>query len=646
MQKAGLSIVAIPYINSTTALGYSVSSAGDINGDNITDLVLGADGANTGLGASYVIFGSRSPFPASFNLTQVNGINGFTIPGVAAVGHLGGSVSSAGDINGDNITDLVLGANGANANLGASYVIFGSVSPFPASFNLTQLNGSNGFTIPGVAAYGYLGSSVSSAGDINGDNVTDLVLGAPSVNTTLGASYVIFGSRSPFPASFNLTQLNGTNGFTIPGVVASGYLGRPVSTAGDINGDNITDLVLGAYGANANLGASYVIFGSRSPFPASFNLTQLNGTNGFTIPGVAAGGQLGYSVSSAGDINGDKITDLVLGANGANAGLGASYVIFGQNTSARISTPTPTPTSTPAPLSSPLTSCPFTQPLTVRNNGIQINQAQTLRLTPNDLSASCGNNTAPNLATLFNITGINHAQFKTRNSSSFWNNASSFLGNDLSQGRVELIQDNSTLAPQINFTITDGQTTLPETAANVQFSTSTIAPTVAAIEIDIQKNGTTILTPQHFQIISTATQLDNVVISVTSVESGYFTSGNSSIPISDFTYYQLQDGQIQFVHNGTQLPNMTLTVGDGSGVPVAFSPLVHFFNTDNPANPAVPVEAVVGGAIGAVAVTAAVGMTALGVIKYRQHKEREEERNQQTPDLKSVANPLQVPTTY
>jgi hypothetical protein len=179
--------------------------------------------------------------------------------------------------------------------------------------------------------------------------------------------------------------------------------------------------------------------------------------------------------------------------------------------------------------------------------------------------------------------------------------------------------------------------------ANVQFNINTITPVVSAIDIEIQKNGTATLTPQQFQIISPVSQLDNVVISVTSVENGYFTSGNSSAPISDFTYYQLQDGQIQFVHNGTQLPNMTLTVGDGSGVPVAVTPLVHFFNTDNPANPAVPIEAVVGGAIGAVAVTAAVGMTALGIIKCRQQKEDEAERNYQTPDLNSVAHPLQVP---
>ena len=639
-QLNGTNGFTIPGVVAVGYLGASGSSAGDINGDNIADLVLGSNGENTNRGASYVVFGSRSPFSASFNLTRLNGTNGFTIPGVAASGNLGYSVSGAGDINGDNINDLVLGAYGANSALGASYVIFGSRSPFPASFNLTQLNGTNGFIIPGIAAIGYFGCSVSCAGDVNGDGITDLVLGAYGVNANLGASYVIFGSRNLFPASFNLTQLNGTNGFTIPGVVANGRLGVSVSNIGDMNDDNITDLVLGAYGVNANLGASYVIFGSRNLFPASFNLTQLNGTNGFTIPGVAPSGNLGRLVSSAGDVNGDDITDLVLGAYGVNANQGASYVIFGRDTSSRILTPTPTPT----PRSSSLTPCPIAQPLTLQNNAIRINQAQTLRVTPNDLSANCGNNTAPNLKTLFNITGINHAQFKTRNSSGIWNNASNFLGSDLSQGNVELAQDNSTLAPQINFTVTDGQTILPETPANIQFNITKTAPIVTTINIDIQKNGTTTITPQQFQITSIGTLLDNLVISVTSIEGGYFITKNDTTPLTDFTYYQVKDEQIQFVHNGTTLPNMTLAIDDGSGAPVAFSPQVHFFNTDNPNNPSVPVEAVVGGAIGAVAVTAAIGITVLGVSRYRQHLEEKEERNYQTPELRAVANPLQMPT--
>ncbi len=107
------------------------------------------------------------------------------------------------------------------------------------------MNGNNGFIVPGIASGGRLGNSVSTAGDINGDNITDLVLGADPANAN-GAAYVIFGSREGFISPFNLTNLNGSNGFMIPGITSSGHLGNSVSTAGDINGDNITDLVLGA----------------------------------------------------------------------------------------------------------------------------------------------------------------------------------------------------------------------------------------------------------------------------------------------------------------------------------------------------------------------------------------------------------------
>ena len=125
-----------------------------------------------------------------------------------------------------------------------------------------------------------------------------------------------------------MTNLNGTNGFAIPGIAPNGYLGTVVSTAGDINGDGIADLVLGAYGVNSDDGASYIIFGSRGEFTSPFNLTNLNGTNGFTVPGVVSNAQLGGAVGTAGDINGDGISDLVLGAATENSNVGTSYVHF------------------------------------------------------------------------------------------------------------------------------------------------------------------------------------------------------------------------------------------------------------------------------------------------------------------------------
>lgn len=307
--------------------GYSVSSAGDINGDQVGDLVLGAIYANVTMGAGYVIFGSRDRFPATFNVNRLNGANGFAIPGIVDGGNLGWSVSTAGDINTDGIDDLILGAPSTAS--GDSYVVFGSREPFPAAFDLRRLDGKNGFAIPGLASGGRLGGSVGAAGDLNGDGISDLVLGASNAHANLGSAYVIYGSSDPFPASMDLARLDGSNGFTIPGIAADGFLGVSVGGAGDINGDGIDDLVLGALGVNAGMGASYVIFGRLGPFPAVFNLSHLDGPNGFTIPGQRGRMQLGISVSTAGDVNDDNIPDLVLGAARRYPDDGLAYLLFG-----------------------------------------------------------------------------------------------------------------------------------------------------------------------------------------------------------------------------------------------------------------------------------------------------------------------------
>lgn len=325
-QLNGSNGFSISGIAATDSLGFSVSTVGDINGDNVTDLGVGALYANSGWGMVYVIFGSQSVFPPSFNLTQLNGSNGFTISGIVSNGNLA-YPSTAGDINKDGINDLIVGANNGN---GVSYVIFGSLNVFPASFNLTNLNGSNGFTVPGLLNSG-LGYSPRAAGDVNNDGISDIIVGAQNTNSNLGATYVIFGNRAGFPVSFDLNSLNGSNGFTIPGIIPNGYLGHSVSTAGDINADGISDIVISADTAGLGLGASYVIFGSPNGFAPFFNLSDLNGTNGFSIADVEVRAQLGFSVNTAGDINGDGISDVVLGATGefSATGLGKAYVIFG-----------------------------------------------------------------------------------------------------------------------------------------------------------------------------------------------------------------------------------------------------------------------------------------------------------------------------
>ena len=356
-------------IDSVDLSGITVGTAGDVNGDGLDDVIIGAimadPGGLGGAGEAYVVFGTDTPASAEFELSDLlpanggDGTRGFVLNGVAGNDQTGMSLGTAGDVNADGFDDVIVGAfwadPGGRNGAGRTYVVFGKPSGFPAQINLSSLlaahggDGSVGFAINGIAVDDKSGNDVATAGDVNHDGIDDIVIGAvardPLGRLTAGEAYVVYGTDLGFAAEFELSSLLAVNGgddsrgFVLHGAVAQDRVGEGVAAAGDVNGDDIDDLIIGAYGARSWTGQSYIVFGSATGFPAEIDLATLHaagggdGSEGVVLLGINASDYTGQSGAGAGDINGDGFDDVIVGASEADPGgrsrAGRSYVVFG-----------------------------------------------------------------------------------------------------------------------------------------------------------------------------------------------------------------------------------------------------------------------------------------------------------------------------
>lgn len=281
---------------------------------------------------------STAQIPSIFELSDINGNNGIRFIGAQAEDLFGFDAQSAGDFNNDGIDDIMVTAyrrtNASNTpDTGSVYIIYGTSDPFESDFNLAELTIDQGFEIQGEQPFQLMGNNLSSLGDINGDGIDDIIIGSERHITSVeisGKAYVIFGNENQTSLIFNVSEINGNNGFFINGIDRNGRFGGDVNSLGDINNDSINDFIISAYFSDVNnldfAGVNYVIFGSDQGYGKSIDVSELNGMNGFKINGISENMWLGATTTKVGDFNNDNFDDFIISTNTSDD---EAYLIFG-----------------------------------------------------------------------------------------------------------------------------------------------------------------------------------------------------------------------------------------------------------------------------------------------------------------------------
>jgi PKD repeat protein len=309
--------------------GESVASAGDVNGDGYDDILIGTpyndDGENAA-GQTYLILGKSSGWTMDNNLSNVDA----SFIGEDKFDNSGYSVAGAGDVNGDGYDDILIGAyhdEEGGEYAGQTYLILGKATGWTMDTDLSKADAS----FIGEDADDRSGNSVAGAGDINGDNYDDILIGAPwdeAGGSKAGQTYLIFGKASGWTMDTDLSNADAS----FIGENADDRSGNSVVGAGDINGDGYDDILIGAHydddGGN-DAGQTYLILGNASGWVMDTDLANADAS----FIGENGGDYSGWSVSGVGDVNGDGYDDILIGDYGDDDGgssAGQTYLILGK----------------------------------------------------------------------------------------------------------------------------------------------------------------------------------------------------------------------------------------------------------------------------------------------------------------------------